>query len=48
MAGVWEGLSGGKKGAHRQLVDQLNATDYEERQKILKEAITPESHQGKG
>ena len=49
MAGVREGLSGGKQGAHRQLVDELNATDYEERQKILKEAgITPEISPGEG
>ena len=49
MAGVWEGLSGGKIVAHRQLVDELNGTDYEERQKILKEAgITPEISPGEG
>jgi len=49
MAGVREGLSGGKRDAHRQLVDELNATDYEERQKILKESgITPEISSGEG
>ena len=50
MAGVLrEGLSGGKQGAHRPLVDELNATDYEERQKILREAsIRPEISPGEG
>ena len=49
MAGVREGLSGGKQGAHRQLVDELKAADYDERQKILKEAgITPEISPGEG
>ena len=42
-------LSGGEKGAQKQLTDELKITDAEVRKNILKEAgITPEISAGEG